>query len=307
MIRTNVIWNITKACPWTCSFCCVGAKYAHPEEKNYEQKIERLQNDGTELPLDLKLRILDHLDTKSLKFDMSGGDPLVIPENLDVIEQVGKRFGRENNSVTTTGYCLSRTDQRRLSQSIGLLEFTYDYPYPEDPLRPRGYNTGNLDAVIEMDTGNIETTAQAPLTTLNTDDQIIRDIYHNLSNAGIDNLLLMEYSDSGRGSHQDLGLTKGEYVGVAKKYKALKKKYPLGPKIHLQTPFLPFGEVLFRSLCITSSGLLLSNPWAYDSRGNPLDYAVLGDLKDQKLSEICGSNVFTRFVNQAKSNFYHGK
>lgn len=308
MLRTNIIWNITKACPWPCSFCCVGASYTNPERESYSRGLSNLREKGLELSLEMKLRILENLDSGSLEFDLSGGDPLLISENLEVLEAIAKKFGRDNNSVTTTGYCLTRIDQDRLTSAISLLEFTYDYPYENDPLRPVGYNLGNLRAVAEMNTENIETTAQTPLTTLNVSPQVIRDIYSNLMDARIDNLLLMEYSSSGRGSSQEhLRLNKEEYNEALRMYKDLERKYKIGPRINLQAPFLPFGRALFRSLNITSAGLLLSNPWAYDKSGKPLDYAILGDLKTQKLSEICGKTIVARFIKQLRANNFNGE
>ena len=63
-----------------------------------------------------------------------------------------------------------------------------------------------------------------------------------------------------------------------------------------------FFEKCFNSLNITSQGILLSTPWAYDVDGKPQDWAILGDLKKKRLSELAGRNVYQRFFTQLNRN-----
>ena len=58
------IWNLTKVCPWDCSFCCMSAI-----------KVGQV-NGGESLNFSEKIKVLEILATHKMKIDFSGGDPL---------------------------------------------------------------------------------------------------------------------------------------------------------------------------------------------------------------------------------------
>lgn len=303
MIKNNVIWNITKVCPWKCDFCCIGAKYISPNSSNLSKRINLLKNNQVELGLEHKLAIIDNLDSKMLKFDFSGGDPLFIPENTDVLENLSKKFGAENISLTSTSVGLRTLKTEKAKEFIGRIEFTYDYHNDNYSLRPKGYNEENLTEARRFAKNGMNTLAQIPLTKFNISGESIEKIYQRLSEAKIGKILLLKFSDSGRGRfYKDCEITPKEFKKATKRYKEFCKQEK-GPKITTQI----FGDKIIRSLNITNKGLLLSNPWAYNPDGNPKEYAIMGDLKKQRLSEICGKNPLEISIRQIWRNMKHGK
>jgi len=289
MIKTPIIWNITRDCFWDCSYCCISA--------NQNSKKD------SEISLEDKLKIARNIDSRDVFIDVSGGDPLISHENLEVINKLSDIFGRKNLSITTTGRGLELVDLNLLLRAVSEVSFTYDFPHEPSPDRPLGYNSSNLIAVQKVIQMGIGTLAQIPLTKNNISKEITHKIYENLNSAGVENLLLMKFFESGRGTGKsDLTLSQKENRQAIKNYKKLERKYGF-PKIRV-APSLRgklFGEC-FNSLNITSQGLLLSTPWAYKISGEPYNWAILGDLKTRKLSELTGRNVYQRFLTQLNKN-----
>ncbi|MBW6442767.1 radical SAM protein [Patescibacteria group bacterium] len=279
-----LIWNITKACPWNCSFCCINAYYL-PSFESLETELEKIKRKGVELSLEDKLKVVDNLDLESFDIDISGGEPLLFRENVEVIRRLSKKFGRDNISITTTGRGLALVDKNALKDIIREVGFTYDSPYEPNSLRPKGYNSSNLEQIKQVvQIGGMRTMAQIPLTKLNVDEEIIKDIYRNLTDAGVERLHLMKFFPVGRGAHRlDLSLTNQEYQTAIDIYQKLESFE--GPRVYVQNA-LGDSDKNSSHLNITFRGLLLSDPWAYDPHGEPLEESILGDLRYQKFSGI---------------------
>lgn len=285
MQKIPLIWNITQACPWNCSFCCINAYYLPLSSESLETELEKIKRKKIELSLEDKLKIVDNLDRDAFDIDVSGGKPLLFRENVEIIKKLSKKFGRDNISITTTGRGLALVNKDALKDIVGEVGFTYDFPYEPNSLRPKGYNSSNLEQIKQVvKVGDMRTMAQIPLTKLNADESIIRDIYRNLTEARVERLHLMKFFPVGRGAHRlDLSLTDQEYKNAIKIYKEIESFE--GPRVYVQ-PALRDSDKNSSHLNITSRGLLLSDPWAYDHHGEPLEEFILGDLRYQKFSEI---------------------
>lgn len=284
MQKIPLIWNITQACPWNCSFCCINAYYLPLSSESLETELEETKRKKIELSLEDKLNIVDNLDMQSFDIDVSGGEPLLFNENVGIIGRLSKKFGTNNISITTTGKGLALVNMGTLKEIVGEIGFTYDFPYEPNSLRPQGYNSSNLEQIKRVVRVGIRTMAQVPLTKLNVDKEIIEEIYRNLTNARVNGLHLIKFFPVGRGAHRlDLSLTNQEYQTAIKVYKEVEQSQ--GPKVYVQTA-LKNPRRNSSHLNITSQGLLLSDPWAYDHHGEPLKESILGDLRYQKFSEI---------------------
>lgn len=115
--------------------------------------------------------------------------------------------------------------------------------------------------------------------------------------------MLIRFSESGRGdSRKDLCLTQEEVNRTVRFYRGLESSYG-SPKIKITSTIKGnlLGKVL-TSLNISNNGLLLSNPWSYDSQGRPMGEYVLGDLTKEKLSDLAGAKVYQRFLTQLRRN-----
>ena len=286
MAKIPIIWNITKACPWNCSFCCISAYHLPSSNKSLDIELKRLRKEGVELSLEDKLRIVGNLDEPHLEIDVSGGEPLLFNENIGIIKMLSQKLGRENISITTTSVGLNLVSLDFLKEFVGEVGFTYDFPYEPNNLRPREYNSSNLNLIKTVTREGIRAVAQIPLTRLNHNEKTIRDIYENLAKANVNGLHLMKFFPVGRGAQRkDLVLTWDEYQTAVKTYRRLESSN--APEVFVQTALKDVNPNNSSShLNITSKGLLLSDPWAYDSQGNPLKEYILGDLKHQKLSGI---------------------
>jgi MoaA/NifB/PqqE/SkfB family radical SAM enzyme len=286
MIKTPIIWNVTNKCPYSCSFCCLDAN-----------------SPTRDLSLEGKLAVVENIDILNVSLDVSGGEPLMSDENLKLIKMISKKLGKDSISITSTGKGLERINLEDLSSYVCEVGFTYDFPHEPSPDRPLGYNSHNLELAREVKKVGIRTMAQVPLIRSNFSKEIIEEIYKNLYESGIDKLLLMRFSESGRGvSRKELSLNQEEINQSLCYYRQLENEYGI-PQIKI-TPSVKgkfLGRVL-TSLNISNNGLLLSNPWSYTSGGMPEEYAVLGDLTKEKFSNIAGRNVYQRFLIQLRRN-----
>jgi len=286
MIKTPVIWNITNRCPYSCSFCCVDAN----------SSIE-------DLSLEQKLKVVENIDVQNITIDISGGEPLMFEENLELIRLISKKLGKDSVSVTSTGKGLERVSLKDLSEYVYEIGFSYDFPFEPSPDRLLWYNSHNLEWASKLSHYGIKTMAQVPLLKSNCSNEIARGIYRNLFEGGIDRILLIRFSESGRGiARQELSLNQEEIGLLLRHYRCLEKEYGK-PRVKV-TPSVRgdfLGKVL-TSLNISNNGLLLSNPWAYSLGGTPEDYCILGNLTEEKFSDLAGRNIYQRFFLQLRRN-----
>ena len=104
--KKSIIWNINRSCAYNCKICCVDAYHVYSKNNQVKVNIKgltkklsfkrdksvnlfddannHLQKRGLELTLKDKLKILGNLDIP-VKIDFSGGDPLLLSENLRAI------------------------------------------------------------------------------------------------------------------------------------------------------------------------------------------------------------------------------
>jgi len=134
MIRSQIIWNLTRACPWSCPSCIVNAKKVSLDnlDKTYKEMIET----GEELSLENKLKIVDNLDLPDIKVDLSGGDPLIFAENFEILRELSRKIGRNKVSITTTSKGLNFVNSKILIDIVEEIGFSYDFPKEPPPTRP---------------------------------------------------------------------------------------------------------------------------------------------------------------------------
>lgn len=286
MIKPTVIWNITNKCPYTCSFCCVSAN----------EMISPLS-------LKEKLKIVDNLDYDLIRFDLSGGDPLIEEDNIIILEKLSKKYGEKNVSITTTGIGLQNINLNYLKNHVSEVGITYDFPFEPSSDRPKDYNLNNLIQGQRAVHSGIEVIAQTPLTSSNIEPKIIQRIYRNLAEAEISQILLIRFSESGRGIlRRDLAISQNQINEAVRNYKELEIKYGF-PRVKLTSSVR--GELIGKiltSLNITPEGDLISNPWSYSLNGKSNPSFFMGDLKKDAFSKIAGSSLYEIFLNQIKRN-----
>ncbi len=100
----DIIWNLTRLCPWDCSICCVDAVHLAPHSGRtallrsagltvqqvlstesragaFAAAASHLHSKSAELDLAGKLQVLEHLGEYNVRLDISGGDPLTVPDS----------------------------------------------------------------------------------------------------------------------------------------------------------------------------------------------------------------------------------
>jgi MoaA/NifB/PqqE/SkfB family radical SAM enzyme len=337
----DLIWNMTLICPWDCKICCVDAVHARkrggqievredglnsqenfqftPGKLNvFEQAMLRRQQQGLELDLAGKLRILDHLKGFDAKLDFSGGDPLIAEENIEVMRAAARRFGRERVTVTATGPGLARYSPQVLAAVVGELNFTFDGPdYSGGVTRPDGYAQSNLRKARALAQVGVKTRAELPLTLSNIDPETLRRIYSDLNEAGIHKLLVMRLFPVGRGSSSEADMPNPEQYRAAIHWLRELEEHFGHPRLKLQCALRFFDQPnltenpcdLFReSFGLMADGTLLASSWAINGHGKPLDDAwVLGNLANTPLMELLNSPKAQEFASRLNENFGHCK
>jgi len=141
----DVIWNLTKVCPWDCAICSVSALHICSTTADYIYSIQKER--GKELTLAEKLTVLKSLADRDFEIDFSGGDPLYFDEDFQIVKQATHWLPSQKISVSMTGSNITDT-KLELLKKVSAVEFTLDnLPKVENPFRPRGYNFASMIAM----------------------------------------------------------------------------------------------------------------------------------------------------------------
>jgi MoaA/NifB/PqqE/SkfB family radical SAM enzyme len=337
--KMDLIWNMTRVCPFSCGICCVAAvqprkhgnvvelamdsqtspegfPYTHGNLTVFEQASLYLQKKGLELDLAGKLRVLDHIAGFPAKVDFSGGDPLITDENFTVIQAAARRLGRDGVSVTATGPGISRYSPQELAEVTGEVNFTYDGPVlAGSTVRPDGYAASNLRMARSLAKAGVKTRAELPLTRVNVNQETVARIYRDLNEAGIAKVLVMRLFPVGRGSDRGAAVpSPTQYRNAIAQLRELEKE--LGhPQVKLQCALRFFDQpdvkenpcdIVRESLGVMANGVLLASPWAVNRHGKPLDDAwILGNLAETPLGDLLLSPKARQFEARLAESFGH--
>lgn len=352
----DFIWNITLVCPWNCEFCCTDSVHVAKSaeqvvmfEKGLSEKIivsERFldseihqkmvrdgvevtrfdlalqdrQRRGKELRFHEKISLLSNLSGNNVEIDFAGGDPLSCYENFLTIKEASTQFGRENISITSTGFSINRYGVDTIADIIGEFEFTLDEITDKPPThRPKGYNASNLHYAKLFAEKGLKTKAQLPIHSGNFSYESIKNIYLNLAEGKIDELLLMRTFPVGRG--RTFILKNGmyfqdKYLRIIEAYRELEAKYH-GPHVRLQCALKHLEpsenkenpcDLMRNSYGINPKGNLLLSAWATNNIGEPLsEHFVLGDLHKSSFRDLLSSPKALNYFSKLDNNYGHCK
>lgn len=337
----DIVWNTTLVCPWDCAVCCVDAVHVTKREGQvvlrslglqlsesipvdpargsiYDQAAHHRQKHGQELTFAEKIQVLGHLDGYTPKIDISGGDPLAVWENYDLLKVASQRFGRAQITLTATGAGLARYTPQDIAPYIGEFNFTVDgtKDHPTD-LRPAAYAAANLQRAKQYAMHGVATRAECPLSKQNVDPTVLEQIYVGLHDAGIDKLLVMRLFPSGRGCNVAAATpTVKQHVRAIDHLRTLEARYKR-PRVKLQCALRHLEnrlasqnpcDMVRESFGLMPDGTLLASPWAVGPKGAPLDDVwVLGNLARQPMTEILQSERAKRFLDRLDDNWGHCK
>lgn len=117
----DVIWNLTRACPWDCTICCVSGFHICNTTEHIIQSAQKEK--GKELTLAEKLAVLKVLADRDFEIDFSGGDPLYYDEDFRVVEQATRWLPARKIGVSMTGSKITDAKLEFL-KNVSVVEFT---------------------------------------------------------------------------------------------------------------------------------------------------------------------------------------
>jgi MoaA/NifB/PqqE/SkfB family radical SAM enzyme len=276
------------------------------------------QRQGAELRLSEKMRVLENMEGMPVKVDISGGDPLAVSENHDLLRVAARVLGRESVTLTATGYGLAGFDVQEVAPFISELNFTFDNPDDAGgPNRPTGYATANLRVAQRYAKKGVTTRAECPLSIRNCDEESLRRLYLALHGAEIDKLLIMRLFPVGRGYLRASDIPMAEqYRRAIATLREMERRYG-NPVVKLQCALKHFDaasydgnpcDMLRGSVGLMADGTLLASPWAVGPEGSPIsDGWVLGNLAREPLSDILSSDKAQAMLARLDENFGHCK
>jgi MoaA/NifB/PqqE/SkfB family radical SAM enzyme len=347
MGQIDLIYNMTAVCPHDCANCCVDAVHVRRDgdivkvrsdgltsetllprpDRNvpiYDLASRHLQERGLELDLASKLRLVNNIDVANARLDISGGDPLCVMENLEVLRAASVQLGRSNVTLTATGAGLASHDLGEIGRLIGEYNFTFDSASIDDVAhRPKQYATRNFKVAKIFAAGGSITRAEFPITRSTSNPDHLRRLYELLHEARISKLLLMRLFPVGRGETVAHDILKAEeYRAAIGILRTLEARFGT-PVLRLQcalrhfearthatspSPTMNPCDMVHESFGVTPDGTVLMSPWAINRHGRPLHPTfVLGNLAQQKLSQILASPKVGDVRRRADENFGHCK
>lgn len=282
----DVIWNLTKACPWECAICCVSAFHVCNTTENlvYSEAKER----GEELTLAEKLTVLKILAERNFEIDFSGGDPLYYDEDFKVVEQATRWLPSRKIGVSMTGGKITEA-KLELLKKVGVVEFALDnLPETENPWRPRGYSRASMVAMKKCVAAGIKTRAITVLYPVTMTEKNLESVYRWLCENGVPEWELLRFYPVGRSIKlAELILSNSEYLKVMKFLRGLHGStrifFQHSLRILEGTTKCP---AVVESIGILPDGTVTACAWAIDDNCRPFPDFRLGKLPEDDLDEV---------------------
>ncbi|MFH1536323.1 MAG: radical SAM protein [Patescibacteria group bacterium] len=282
----DVIWNLTKACPWDCAICCVSGFHICDTTKHIVQAAQKEKEE--ELTMAEKIGVLEILANRGFEVDFSGGDPLYYDEDFKVVEQATRWMPARKIGVSATGSRITDT-KIDLLKKVGVAEFTLDnLPEMENPFRPRGYNLASMVAMKKCVAAGIKTRAVTVLYSATISEENLENVYHWLCENSISEWELLRLYPVGRAAKlMDIIPSDQDYLKTMKFLRGLH----CFTKIFFQHSLrILEGNVkcpaVSDSIGILPDGQVTACAWAIDDNCRPLKRFRLGKLPEDDLDEI---------------------
>jgi len=129
--KIRVVWNLTNKCPFNCPMCVASAN----------TRIEK------DIDKNLILQSILSFGKENVNIDFSGGDPLFLDKDIEIVKKASEILGRDNISISSTGLSLSKLSDEELILLSSSYDMTYDFPkqYSEYDIRDKRYNSLNYE------------------------------------------------------------------------------------------------------------------------------------------------------------------
>lgn len=279
----NIIWNITRNCPWNCSFCCVNAIY---------KKDQDVGENINEMSLEEKKKFISSLVPGEYKIDFSGGEIFSNPQNIDIIKEASLKLGKENIGISTSGAFLNEEIISDLSNYISDVEFTMDVPPNVTYLyRPNFYHETADYAIKLFKKYHVKVGIQTVLTKENTSLSNLNELNEYIKKNKIDTWSLLKFFPSGRGkAFNHIAISDLDLETVIENIITLSKEENYDLDIQYVLPKTTKDKLcraVKKSIGILPTGEVISCFWALNENMTPIDSLYsLGNLNKQTIQEI---------------------
>lgn len=339
--RLDFIWNVTRLCSWDCSVCCVdairlrrlGSDQIELKDNNLSKSTkiaaisgksafgvahENLVSRGIELDLPSKLEIVDQVSQYPARLDISGGDPLELEENWQVLEAASALLGKSNVSLTATGPGIRINRIPELAALVDEVNVTYAPTVDEDyAARPKSYSSSNLILAKQLVDHGLRVRVEVPLTRNMCQKEMLESIYYAVQGSGAQRILLMRLFPVGRGFQvADEIPSSQEYTNAIKILRDLEKTHRT-PNVSLQCALRSIEQtarttnpcdLATNSFGIMPNGDLLLSPWAISTNGRALSKDwIIGNIVESGLEALISSEAVLNVRKLADKNFGHCK
>lgn len=302
----SIIWNLTKLCPWNCSFCCVAAKYVKGFCKVNEERNENHSIDG-ELSYSDKVKVIDQLQKGDFRIDFSGGDLLIDPLNIDLVLYASKRLGKENVGISISGAFVTDEVISKLKDNINDVEITMDnIPFEHYRTRPVGYHEYSANAICKFREEGVTVGVQTVLTKDNMKKETILKLYNWLERNDVNEWSLLRFFSSGRGKmFNEMEPSYQEYYDMVSYIKEISAKGKV--KVHFQY-LLPNHEgytlqcrAVRKSIGILPNGMVTGCFWGLDEKMCPTDKKFeLGWVPKMNIYDILNNSTSEYWMKDCK-------
>jgi MoaA/NifB/PqqE/SkfB family radical SAM enzyme len=294
----NIVWNVTRACSFCCTFCCVSSRSV---------TVSSAENVliARELSTEDKLRVVDQLAAGPFYLDLSGGDILVDPSNLNLIRYASQQLGRSRVSVTIPGAFVNKHTAKVL-QNVSAVEVSLDLP-PDtpDPQRPLGQNLHAMRAMVTLTRLGVNVEMQTVLRRDNTYITTLKRLYSIAKTIGVRKWSVLRLLPVGRAiSCPELYPTRKQ---MHRALSLLRQFSSDGtPVIHTQYLLdtrrgnTTFCRAALHSAGITENGTVVGCFWARNENGQPLPRFILGHVPTDNIMDILRSPRAQRWRKRAE-------
>lgn len=282
----DVIWNLTRACPWNCAICCVSGIRVRDTAKQFVP----LETKTTERELTYaeKLTVLKILADKGFEIDFSGGDPVYYDEDFQVIKQAIRLLPSSKIGISMTGSRITDVKLKTLKK-VGVVEFTLDnLPCTKNILRPRGYSHASMIAMKECVMAGIKTRAVTVLYPGTMTEENLTEVYQWLCENSIPEWELLRFYPVGKGIKlAKITPSNVEYLKIMQ----FLRKLDGFTRIFFQHSLrILEGTIecpaVVDSIGILPDGTVTACAWAIDGNCRPYPEFRLGKLPEDDLDEI---------------------
>ncbi|MEK7658505.1 MAG: radical SAM protein [Patescibacteria group bacterium] len=282
----DVIWNLTRVCPWNCRICCVSAVYATGKTKH--KVVTAQKESGKELSLAEKLTVLRLLVDRNFEIDFSGGDPLYYEEDFFVVEQATQWLPSKKIGISMTGSEITEA-KINLLRKVGVVEFTLDnLPKTKNPFRPNDFNVASMKAMRKCVANGIRVRAITVLYSKTMPERNLIDLYSWLCKNNVSEWELLRYYPIGRGRNLAKNLpSKEKYLEVMRFLRSLhgSTRVFFQHSLNLLEKDISCPAVT-NSFGILPDGTVVACAWALDRNCFPLSEFYLGKLPEEDIDSI---------------------